>query len=518
MAAPVTLTGTGGVALVEGDEVTGSAVRDIILQNALAKVTYEAKTPDEQRGAHTLYISDGNGGWQDTMEFNMGDGGYFCISVGVIADRVRVFQATDDIVTLACQWDAFDLSSFPGGGVSVISDVTGSATGARYTSVRLTKLVTMVRGKPGYFVGWHSTPRISPPDTKLPTPWGNLNGWAEREFRNGDGAACAWSSNTAVDPVRYPAWQSDPRWVAAGLSAVANKLWRAGILDPGYSPYTDAAWVSVQPNRAQAAGPYYVADIHYSFPVARIMAFPEPFEVIYNLVGVHGGALLHFANEAHTDADIPRAHQAFIGAMLYVPDRSSAHANEPSSGVQATLHALALSLEWPYDGTPTLTISGGMSDATLDDIITAISERIVALVPTCEAERYTLFNERDDFRTWAQAHKQSCVRAVSVAALEHVAPPSVSGTDRAWIETELEVVIAYPTDQRFGSGTDLRRVIGADLAQLDGEVGGDGYQARSPGVAVGTIQTIGQSRESGDGVTFGVLRLRAGFYRTRSSS
>lgn len=355
----VTVTGTSGATLVTGQTVTGSAVRDIVIANDLAKVNYVARTPDVQRGAHMLQLPNAAGTFVDAMEIDQADWSYYAITVGATADSATVIEATDDLVRVAFKWTAFSLTSYAGGGVPYRDDAQGLnyAQGAVnpnwkvITSTVLTKTIAMNRTDPGYFVGWHSSPRVGPPNSLVSAAEDTTYG--ERELGLGGGSAVAWSSsgNTA----RWPAWADDVdhKWTNAGLSGASNKIWWPGIKDPTYAPYNSAAWISTQPAgypATQASGPFYVADLHYDTtgkPFAKILASRIAREIGGWKVGTYGGPVSHFNNEDHTGAGVPYEHQVFIGGAYWPANSANAFAAEPSTELRSAMAAIATGLDWP---------------------------------------------------------------------------------------------------------------------------------------------------------------------------
>jgi hypothetical protein len=358
----VTVTGTNGAALAQGDVVTGSAVRDIIItQNNTTRVVYTARTPDVNRGSHMLQVNI-SGTWTDAMEADQGDWSYFLITPGSIADRATIVFKNADACEVAFQWDAYSLVSFSGGGQPYRDTRLDGAQGLNYaqgavnpnwkliTSIKLVKTIRVQRGEPGYYVGWHSNPYIGLPDHLIDSATEETTDYGERELGLGGGAAVNWSS--ASRTARWPAWGDDVdgKWTAQGLQATSNKVWFPGIKDPRYTPFNSAAWIAVQGGsfpQMQSTGPYYVGDLHYSIPVAKILAMRIPREIFVSKIGVYGGVISHHNNEDHSPAGVPYRHQVFIGARHYVADSSSAYANEPTQYIQDWASDLAESLEWP---------------------------------------------------------------------------------------------------------------------------------------------------------------------------
>jgi hypothetical protein len=354
----VTVTGTSGATLAQGDVVTGAAVRDIIItQGNSTRVLYTVRTPDTQRGAHMLQLNI-SGTWTDTMEADEGDWSYYGVSVTATADQATVVYKSNDAVEVAFQWDAFDLSTFSGGGVQFrdwtananLNYPESSAVVRRISATKLIKTIRVQRGEPGYYVGWHSDPRVGPNNRQLSTL--NVdNAWGERELGLGGGSAVGWSSGRSA-VARWPAWADDVdgRWTAAGLSGTANKIYWCGQADPTFAPYDSAGWISAQgsgyPN-TQTTGPFYVADIHYSIAVAKIMVSRIARCVGFWKVGTRGAAVSVYTNEDHSASGVPYQHQWFIGVRSYTADSSSAYANEPSASLQSWASSLASSLDWP---------------------------------------------------------------------------------------------------------------------------------------------------------------------------
>lgn len=155
-------------------------------------------------------------------------------------------------------------------------------------------------------------------------------------------------------------------------------------------------------------------------------------------------------------------------------------------------------------------------------IRTSIIGRIVALVPRVEpGKRYKPSRESEDFRTLSARTKSACLRSFSVRFMGGVTPPLVSNTDIERVGDDVEIVVAYPTGLRFGVDgmLDTDDVIAEDLRQIEHEVGSSGFANLNTDlgmVGAATVLTIGQTREDGPPVTFGVLRLHVEFYRSNT--
>jgi hypothetical protein len=141
---------------------------------------------------------------------------------------------------------------------------------------------------------------------------------------------------------------------------------------------------------------------------------------------------------------------------------------------------------------------------------------VEAITPAVHAQtRFERFREQVDFRTWAEQHPDACLRRVSIRSTGDVTPPAVTNTDIEWVSTELECVVAYPTSGRFGANhlTELDDAISSDMQKIEHRIGTNGYAAYASQTAGATVTTIEASRDDGQAVTFGVLRLACGFYR-----
>lgn len=162
-----------------------------------------------------------------------------------------------------------------------------------------------------------------------------------------------------------------------------------------------------------------------------------------------------------------------------------------------------------------------MPTTTAAAIRNAIVARIARLVPVIEAERFIPSQELSDFRDAAERNKTGCFRRYSVRFMGAVTPPLVSNTDVERVGDDIEVVVAYPTTGRFGAKAlhALDDVIASDLRQIEHEVGSNGFANLNTDLAMvgaATVLTVGQAREDGPAVTFGVLRLRVEFYRSNA--
>lgn len=138
---------------------------------------------------------------------------------------------------------------------------------------------------------------------------------------------------------------------------------------------------------------------------------------------------------------------------------------------------------------------------------------------TLQNVRYVPHSERVELRTFAEENPHSSFRRYSIKSIGLIEPPVVSNLDREWVETEIELEIAYPRDHRYGAQLklDLDDVVELDLRQIEHAIGSNGYATldltTGGDAAVTTVETM---RDDGGGlapVVYGVIRLRAGYWR-----
>jgi len=322
---PCTVAGTGSLSLQVGDVVTGSAVRDIVLQNGLVKVTYEAKTPDAEKGAHTLYRWDGSV-YTRAMSTQYGDWTYFAVAFTVIADRATVIEAGPDAVEVAFQWDALDMTAYNSGGPAAL----GPADEAVYTSggvqkkiatTKLIKTIRVVRGREGYFTGYHSIPRVGP--QLLPTN-NKESAAGEREFGTGGGNRVFFTS--AGVQCLHPDHGDQAGWAGQGFTGSDNRACWGQHDDPTSTPWNAAGVIALQPSGfpgTQTTGPWWVADLDYqnatTVPFCRYIATVARFQTGSWQFGSgqYGATVIHYANEAQDSTGKVHPFQIFIGAFLY---------------------------------------------------------------------------------------------------------------------------------------------------------------------------------------------------------
>lgn len=159
------------------------------------------------------------------------------------------------------------------------------------------------------------------------------------------------------------------------------------------------------------------------------------------------------------------------------------------------------------------------STTTIAAIRDNLATRIGAIAPTVAADtKFRVFREEQPFREWAAANPAAAFRRFSVRAGAVVGQPEIIDSTATWIEQDIDVVVAYPTNGRFGSRVmvDVDEIVFADLAKIDHTVGTEGYATFAASIPDAAVTTIEAMREEAGPVTYGVLRLRAHFYRSNA--
>lgn len=113
------------------------------------------------------------------------------------------------------------------------------------------------------------------------------------------------------------------------------------------------------------------------------------------------------------------------------------------------------------------------------------------------------------FREWCEANPTSSFRWFSIRRASGITPPFVTNTDLEEVETEVECVIAYPNDNRYGKdgGKDRDDAIEADMNQIANAIGTNGFQTIETAGDACSI-TLSDEIEEGTACAFGVVRLR----------
>ena len=150
------------------------------------------------------------------------------------------------------------------------------------------------------------------------------------------------------------------------------------------------------------------------------------------------------------------------------------------------------------------------TSATQRDLM---STAIIALVPsTLSGVRFLAYDHRGgDFRAWCDTNKTAAFRRFSIRDVGSVPAPVISDTVQAWHETEIECVVAYPNDYRYGSQMrlDQEDVAWADLNQIDDTIGVCGFATFGDA----NVELVTKNVEDGQSCRFAVLRLKMSYWR-----
>ncbi len=524
---PVTVGGTGGAALYTGDVITGAAQRDVVIQNGLIKLTFETTT---EFGAHTLYRWNGSA-YVTLMTPEYGDWTYYASQFVSDPDRTRIIYADADRVKVALEWDAHpaNASQWP-------ADYIGGPTGfyqrnhlgalnydsnahpIRVGTVKLYKVVEVRRGREGYFRAMRSDPHLG--------PYSGLSGnndtsLGERESGTGGGNAVFFASSGFV--ARHPAWGSDANWGGAGVYPTTRHAW-ARIDDPDYSYTALPDYIAIQnavangesptyPNE-QTTGPWWVADIPHSTQAGagfvRYIALVERMEVDSHQFSAtaYGFTSVHHTNDIRATDGRWHEYPLFVGAFPYDADSSNAYANEPTVALKQRV-ASRCPLNFDDSGNAE---DNGVETMTAASVRDELSGAVADL--TAESLAHVKFRAHDnriDFRTWCNQNPTAAFRRYQIRDVGSVGGSEVYDSQQAWHVTEMECVVAYPRDYRYGHDAliDLDEVLWEDLNAIDNAIGSNA----AAGATTACVTTIDKTTEDGAACVFAVLRLQTEFWR-----
>ena len=153
-----------------------------------------------------------------------------------------------------------------------------------------------------------------------------------------------------------------------------------------------------------------------------------------------------------------------------------------------------------------------MTTTTPGTLRTTIAARIVALTPSLDSEvLFREHREEDSFREWALNNPAGCLRRFSVRQGPRVEQPTVTDGLTEMVAQEFEILVAYPTDGRFGAlkMADLDNAVERDRAQIAKTIGTNGTAYTDA-----TVTTEDEDREDIGPVTVGVVRLLARYFRS----
>lgn len=151
-----------------------------------------------------------------------------------------------------------------------------------------------------------------------------------------------------------------------------------------------------------------------------------------------------------------------------------------------------------------------MAVTTLAAVIDVMRTAVKGVTPTTHAGvAYKPWNEWGDFRGWAERAPAGAFRWFSIRRDGGITPPAVTNTDLEEVEAEVECVVAYPKDYRYGQqmAKDMDDCIEADLMQVEHKIGTNGFQTIETAGDACSL-TLSSEIEDGTACAFGVLRLR----------
>ena len=115
-----------------------------------------------------------------------------------------------------------------------------------------------------------------------------------------------------------------------------------------------------------------------------------------------------------------------------------------------------------------------MGTTTFEAVRNSQFTAIEGITPSSlDSAKFVKHHAEQDFRTWCEENPQACFRRVSIADLFDYEGPQISNTDVEFVEGRQEIVVAYPTDYRYGLDAmrDMRDIIREDRNDLDNALG-----------------------------------------------
>lgn len=373
----MSITGPGGAALTEGQILTGSDVRALVVENGVVRLTYEEAVPSaiEQGGALHLFRKV-DGAWVRALSQQYGDWTFFAAPFQSDADEIEVIEASADAVEFVMRWNdhRLDVAYLNNLGLVYLTYAglliyRQSASNPNWDYLKFTrfqKVVRLERDADGYYVGYHSEPRIGPSDYLLRTGahMNNNLSFGEREFGTGSGSVVAFSSNGRTG--HFPGWGQRAIWAAAEVGAggaIANHAMWMGHDDPVDPTFNAAYYIATQfagYPAEQTSGPFWMADIYSGGTMARfVVTLRRKQTAVWQFGAQQGVMLIHLMNEDNDARGVPDRFQAYMGAFAYAADATAgplsgytgsiAYANEPTAGLRATVEAraVAVTAAWP---------------------------------------------------------------------------------------------------------------------------------------------------------------------------
>lgn len=382
--AAVTVKGTSGATLAAGTKVTGSAVRDIVLENDVVKITHELQDTS-QRGAHYLYrrtdfsphdyvqAVTAYGDWtfyaagfqDDAVEAHVLTSNGDVVEVAFVFDHYLDQSGTQDALGYVPHWTSGSCTlpscgcylsgcgvterDEDGVGIRISPYCSDPECLRRVHRITFVKMIRLERCAEGYFAGYHTDPVINP---KNGLAGNNENSYGEREFGTGNGNAVTWSS--AGNVFRHPG-RGQHDWL--------------GIDDPTYLGSWPNQYMSFPAE--QTTGPWWAADLPYynasgvwgspQIPFVRYIVLEHRLETGIWAFSTNalGSTVVHFVNDETEASGMPTKYQMFLGAMPYVTDDETAcsisglsgtwrcYPNEPKSSTTTAIQN-RMPLSWPH--------------------------------------------------------------------------------------------------------------------------------------------------------------------------
>lgn len=161
-----------------------------------------------------------------------------------------------------------------------------------------------------------------------------------------------------------------------------------------------------------------------------------------------------------------------------------------------------------------------MATTTAAAIRAAMINLVEDIVPAIHSgTRFRAHREEMPVRAAYEAKPAGCLRRFSVRFMGSTEPPAVNDTLVQEVRDTVEVVVAYPIDNRHGGVQllGLDDVIADDARLIERTIGPPGYATLAGLVAPCTVMwEQPNERESGQSVAFSVLRYRVDYFRSLS--
>lgn len=155
-----------------------------------------------------------------------------------------------------------------------------------------------------------------------------------------------------------------------------------------------------------------------------------------------------------------------------------------------------------------------MATTTYEALRDAQLAAIEAINPGAHSrERFARHRAERDFRSWAEAAPKACFRRFAVEDLHQYDPIDASDMVQEPRFGRGEIVIAYPTDFRYGSDNvrDLNDLIRRDTVAI---INAAGYRASHLYTDAAVYQGEPPRTEQVEGVTFLVIEYRFFFWES----